>query len=84
MKATGVLFGSALLLTACSQAINFTYSKKNFTSPTFESDLSACKHHKSPITAYQEIPRAQLTPPDDATVHDCMKSKGYKIETEVR
>ena len=66
------------------QAINYTYSRKNFTSPTFEADLSACKLHKSTITAYQKIPREQQPPLDDAAVRDCMKAKGYKIETEAR
>ena len=84
MKATGFLLGSTLLLAACSQAINYTYSRKNFTSPTFEADLAACKLHKSTITAYQKIPREQQPPLDDAAVRDCMKAKGYKIETEAR
>jgi hypothetical protein len=66
MKATALLLGSTFFLTACSQAINYTYSKKNFTSPKFEADLSACR-------------RAQL---DEAMVPDCMKTKGYKIDTE--
>jgi hypothetical protein len=82
MKATGFLLGSTLLLAACSQAINYTYSRKNFTSPTFEADLSACELHKSTITAYQKIPREQQPRLDDAAVRDCMKAKGYKIETE--
>ena len=59
MKASGVLLGSTLLLAGCSQAINYTYSKKNFTSPTFEVDLSACKHYKSSIAGYQSSPREQ-------------------------
>jgi hypothetical protein len=84
MKAMGFLLGSALFLAACTRAINYTYSKKNFTSPTFEADLSACKHGKSPVTSYQEVPRGQQPLLDDATVRDCMKAKGYKIETEAR
>jgi hypothetical protein len=84
MKATGFLLGSALLLPACSQAINYTYSKRNFASPTFEADLSTCKHHKSAITAYQLNPREQQAPLDDATIRDCMKAKGYTIEMEAR
>jgi hypothetical protein len=84
MKAIGSLLGSALFLAACRQAINYTYSKKNFTSLTFEADLSVCKHHKSPVTSYQGVPRGQQPPPDDMTVRDCMKAKGYKIEAEAR
>ena len=84
MKAIGFLLGSTLFLAACTQAINYTYSRKNFTSPTFEADLSACKHPQVTITAYQKIPREQQPPLDDAAVRDCMKAKGYKIETEAR
>jgi hypothetical protein len=39
---------------------------------------------KSPVTSYQEVPRGQQPLLDDATVRDCMKAKGYKIETEAR
>jgi hypothetical protein len=84
MKATAIVVGSTLFLAACSQAINYTYSKRNFASPTFEADLSTCKHHKSPITAYQTRPQEQQAPLDDATVRDCMKAKGYTIEMEAR
>ena len=84
MKATVFVVGSTLFLAACSQAINYTYSKRNFASPTFEADLSTCKHHKSPITAYQTRPQEQQAPLDDATVRDCMKAKGYTIEMEAR
>jgi PBP1b-binding outer membrane lipoprotein LpoB len=83
MKATALLLGSALFLAACSQAINYTYSKRNFTSSNFEADISACKRHSSPTTL-QDIPRNQQPPLDDAVVRDCMKAKGYKIETEAR
>jgi hypothetical protein len=84
MKATVFVVGSTLFLAACSQAINYTYSKRNFASPTFEADLSACKHHKSPVTAYQASPREQQAQLDDATVRDCMKEKGYKIDMETK
>ena len=83
MKAIGFLLGSALFLAACTQANNYTYSKKNFTGPTFEADLSG-KHRKSPVTSHQEVPREQRPPLDDATVRDCMMAKDYKIETEAR
>ena len=65
MKATGFLVGSALFLAACSQAINYTCSKKNFRSPTIE---AACKHQKSPVMSCQQVPREQQSPLDDATV----------------
>ena len=63
MRAAGFLVGSTLFLMGCSQAIDYTYSKKNFTNSTFEADLSACR----------------CAQPDDAMVRDCMKTKGYKI-----
>jgi hypothetical protein len=68
MRAAGFLVGSTLFLMGCSQAIDYTYSKRNFTNSTFEADLSACR-------------RAQ---PDDAMVRDCMKTKGYKINPDLR
>ena len=82
MKAACCLLGSNLLLAACSQAINYTYSKKNFTSPTFEADLSSCKHYNSSVMGYQPSPREQKARMDDATVRGCMKGKGYKIDSE--
>ena len=84
MRAMGFLLGSTLLLTACSQAINYTYSKKNFTSPTFDADLSACRRQSPSISAFQATPSDQRAQLDDAMVRDCMKTKGYKIDTEPR
>jgi hypothetical protein len=71
-------------MTACSHGINYTYSKKNFTVPTFKADLSTCRHKDSFVRAHQAIPPDQRASMDDATVRDCMKTKGYKIETEAR
>jgi hypothetical protein len=79
-KATFLLFGCVVMLAGCGQANNYTYSKKNFTSPIFEADLSECKRHRSPITAYQGVQREIREP----QVRDCMKTKGYRIETEVQ
>jgi hypothetical protein len=80
MKASCVLFCCVVMLAGCSQAINYTYSKKNFTSALFDADLSECKRHPSSVTAHQaahrELPEAQ--------VRDCMKDKGYRIEAEVK
>jgi hypothetical protein len=44
------------MLAGCSQVINYTYSKKNFTSPIFDADLSECKRHRSLVSAYQAEP----------------------------
>ena len=39
MRAAAVLIGRVFVLAACSQAIDYTYSRKNFSSSTFEADL---------------------------------------------
>ena len=84
MRAAGSLLLSTFLLAACSQAINYTYSKKNFTNPTFEADLSACRRPNSSISAFQATPQEQRAQLDDSMVRDCMKAKGYRIETETK
>lgn len=80
MRETCLVLGCALMLGDCSQASNYTYSKRNFTSPTFEADLSECKRHHSPMSAYQTEPQEL----HEAQVRDCMKAKGYRIETEAQ
>jgi hypothetical protein len=76
--------GCVVVLAGCSQAVDYTYSKRNFTSSTFEADLSACKRQSAPISAFQNLPEEKRAQPDDAAVQDCMVTKGYKIETEGR
>ena len=83
MKAACCLFGSNLLLAACSEAATYTYSKANFTSPAFKADLAACKHFKS-STAYRAGPGGREAALDDATVGECMKSKGYIVRLETK
>jgi|KBSSwiStaDraftv2_1062776.scaffolds.fasta_scaffold6351495_1 uncharacterized lipoprotein YajG len=78
MKAACFLLGSATMLAGCSQAISYTYSKSNFTSPSFRADLAECKGRPSPLTSYQEV-RQELR---DAQEQDCMASKGYRIDVE--
>ena len=51
VRAAAVLIGSVFVLAACSQAIDYTYSRKNFSSSTFEADLSACKRQGPSISA---------------------------------
>ena len=82
MRAAGFLVGSTLFLMGCSQAIDYTYSRKNFSSSTFEADLSACKRQGPSISAFQTPPQEKRTQLDDAAVRDCMMAKGYKIGTE--
>jgi hypothetical protein len=82
VRAAAVLIGSVFVLAACSQAIDYTYSRKNFSSSTFEADLSACKRQGPSISAFQTPPQEKRTQLDDAAVRDCMMAKGYKIGTE--
>ena len=83
MRPMGLLVGSTLCLAARSQVTEYTYSRKNFTAPTFESDLAACRHANS-VSSYQSPPPKQSAQLDDAAVRDCMQAKGYKIEPEGR
>jgi hypothetical protein len=78
------LLASTLVLAGCTQITDYNYSRKNFTTPTFESDLAACRHPNAPFSAFQPTPQEQRAQLDDAAVRDCMKTKGYKIETEGR
>jgi hypothetical protein len=80
MKATCLLLGCVVVLADCSQAIDYTYSKRNFWSSTFEADLSACRHRSPSISAFQTPSQEQRTQLDDAAVRDCMMTKGYKTE----
>jgi hypothetical protein len=79
-----ICFFLGTILTACSHGINYTYSKKNFMAPTFRTDLSECRHKNPFVRAHQATPPDQRPSMDDATVRDCMKAKGYKVETEAR
>jgi hypothetical protein len=45
--------GGCLCLTACSQAIDYTYSKRDFTTPRFEADLAACRHQNASASAFK-------------------------------
>jgi hypothetical protein len=79
-----VVVGSVFMLTACSQVIDYTYSRKDFTSSTFEADLSACRHQRPSVSAFQKLSQEQRAQLDDAAERDCMMNKGYKVETEGR
>ncbi len=84
MRAICFLLGSTFLLVSCSQALDYTYSKKNFTTSSFQADLSACRQRTRSISAFQTPPPEQLAQLDDAAERDCMISKGYTISTEGR
>ena len=51
---------------------------------TFEADLSACRHRSPSISAFQTPSQGQRAQLNDATVQDCVMTKGYKIGTEGR
>ena len=68
MRVMSTVLTSALLLSGCSQINEQFYSKKAFNSQSFDADIAECKHQKK---------RA-----DDAMVRDCMKAKGYTVETQ--
>src|SRR5271154_5991940 len=78
------LMASTFVLVGCSQITDYSYSRKNFTTSTFESDLAACRRPNASFSAFQATPQEQRTQLDDAAVRDCMKTKGYKVETEGR
>jgi PBP1b-binding outer membrane lipoprotein LpoB len=82
MKAISLLIGCGVLMGGCSQAIDYTYSKRNFTSSTFEADLSACKHQRPSVSAFQTLSQEQRAQLDDAAERDCMTNKEYKVETD--
>jgi hypothetical protein len=84
MKATWLLLGCVAMLTGCSQAIDYTYTKRNFTSLTFQTDLSACKRQGPSISAFQTPSQKERAQLDDTAVQDCMMTKGYNIKTEGR
>jgi len=84
MKTICSLLGCATLLTACSQALDYTYAKRNFSSSTFQADLSACKRQRPSASAFQTPSQERRAQLDDAAERYCMMNKGYKIETEGR
>jgi uncharacterized protein YceK len=81
MKLMSIALTSALLLSGCSQINEQFYSKKAFNSQSFDTDIAECKHHNASFMALQS-PSADLKErADDAMIRECMRSKGYAIET---
>jgi hypothetical protein len=76
--------GGCLCLTACSQAIDYTYSKRDFTTPKFEADLAACRHQNASASAFQATTSNQRAQLDEAAMRDCMAAKGYKVDIAPR
>jgi hypothetical protein len=58
------------------------YSKKTFNSQSFEVDVAECKRQNASFLALQSSSAEAKERADDATVRECMKAKGYTVETE--
>jgi uncharacterized protein YceK len=82
MKVLSTALTSALLLSGCSQISEHFYSKKTFNSRSFDADIAECKHQNASFMALQNPPADVKERADDAMVRECMKAKGYTIETE--
>jgi hypothetical protein len=82
MKATRAMLTCALLVAGCSQMSDHFYSKGNFTAQSFDADISQCKRQNPSFVAMQSYAAADRRQLDDAMVRDCMKAKGYTIQTE--
>ena len=76
--------GGCLCLTACSQAIDYTYSKRDFTTPRFEADLAACRRQNASALAFQATTSNQRAQLDENAMRDCMAAKGYKVDIAPR
>ena len=85
MKPTRAVLACSLLLSGCSQMSDHFYSKAHFNAQSFDADISECQRQNPSFVAMQsyasdtEDRRRQI---DDAMVPDCMKAKGYTIQTE--
>jgi hypothetical protein len=73
---------SALLFSGCSQINEQFYSKKAFNSQSFDADIAECKHQNTSFMALQSPPADLKKRADDAMVRECMKAKGYTVETQ--
>ena len=73
------------LISGCAQVNNQFYSKKNFTSQSFNADVSECKRQNPSFVAIQSYvadSEDRTSYNDDAMVRDCMKAKGYDIQVQ--
>jgi uncharacterized protein YceK len=82
MKVLSTVLTSALLLSGCSQISEHFYSKGNFNSQSFEAEIAECKRQNASFMAWQSPATDAKERADDAVVRECMKAKGYTIETE--
>ena len=81
MRVMGTLLTSALLLSGCSQVSEHFYSKKSFNSQSFEADIADCKRQNVAFMALASQPSDAKERADDVMVRECMRAKGYTIET---
>jgi PBP1b-binding outer membrane lipoprotein LpoB len=86
MKSKCFLTLSALLMSGCAQVNDQIYSKKNFTSQSFDADISECKRQNPSFVAIRSYvaDSQDRTYSDDAMVRDCMNAKGYTIQLETK
>ena len=87
MNAVGAVLTIGLLMCGCSQVSDQFYSKKNFTTQSFNADIAECKHQNPSFVAIQSFaPESEdrRTQIDDAMVRDCMKAKGYTVQADTK
>lgn len=65
MRVPSAPLTSALLLTGCSQVTDYFYSKENFTTQSFDADLSECRRQNTAIAAFQANVEDQRTQVDE-------------------
>jgi hypothetical protein len=81
MRVVSIVLTSALLVSGCSQIGENVYSKKDFTSQSFQADMSECKRQNSSFLTLQSPAADVKERADDVMIRECMKAKGYAIET---
>jgi uncharacterized protein YceK len=81
MRVVSIVLTSALLLSACSRISEHFYSKKGFDSQSFEADVAECKRQNSSFLTLQSPAADVKERADDVMIRECMKAKGYTIET---
>jgi hypothetical protein len=70
----------ALLVSGCSQIIDYHYSKSDFTTQSFDADISQCKRQNTSADSLELRTQER----DDTMVHQCMTAKGYTITTKTK
>jgi len=78
---------TALLVSGCAQVTGQLYSKNNFDSKSFATDMSECKRQNpsfAAIRSYAADSQDRMSSADDAMVRDCMKEKGYTVQLETK